>query len=90
MTYKHAVQIGEKCDNTKWPDATITSNPKMNMGHLKTEDIRSTPKGLQKNHVHLVLDVKHDGRCHACLVADGHLTDIPLKMFILVLLVSGA
>jgi len=26
-----------------------------------------------------VFDVKHDGRHKACLVADGHLTDIPLE-----------
>jgi hypothetical protein len=37
------------------------------------------PKGYKKIRVHLVYDVKHDGRRKARLVADGHLTDIPLE-----------
>jgi len=36
------------------------------------------PDGYRKIRVHLVFDVKHDG-CHKSrLVADGHLTEIPL------------
>ena len=37
------------------------------------------PPGYKKIRVHLVVDVKHDGRHKARLVADGHLTDIPLE-----------
>ena len=36
------------------------------------------PKGYKKICVHLVYDAKHDGRHKARLVADGHLTDIPI------------
>jgi hypothetical protein len=36
------------------------------------------PSGFKKIRVHLVFDVKHNGRHKARLVADGHLTDIPL------------
>ena len=36
------------------------------------------PKGYKKIRVHLIYDVKHDGRHKARLVADGHLTDIPV------------
>ena len=36
------------------------------------------PSSYKKIRVHLVFDVKHDGRHKARLVADGHLTDIPL------------
>jgi hypothetical protein len=36
------------------------------------------PSGYKKIRVHLVYDVKHDVRRKARLVADGHLTDIPL------------
>jgi len=36
-------------------------------------------KGYNKIWVHLVFDVKHDGRHKTCLVADGHLTDILLE-----------
>ena len=43
------------------------------------KDVGDTPpKGYKKIRVHLVFDVKHDGRHKARLVADGHLTDIPL------------
>jgi len=37
------------------------------------------PKGYKKIHVHLVFDVKHDDRHKVQLVADGHLTNIPLE-----------
>jgi hypothetical protein len=36
------------------------------------------PAGYKRIRVHIVYDVKHDGRHKARLVADGHLTDIPL------------
>ena len=36
------------------------------------------PPDHKKIRVHLVFDVKHDGRHKARLVADGHLTDIPV------------
>ena len=36
------------------------------------------PEGYKNIRVHLVFDCKHDGRRHGRLVADGHLTDIPV------------
>jgi hypothetical protein len=36
------------------------------------------PNGYKNLRVHFVFDVKHDGRHKARLVADGHLTDVPL------------
>jgi hypothetical protein len=36
------------------------------------------PKGFSKIRVHLIYDVKHDGRHKARLVADGHITNIPV------------
>jgi hypothetical protein len=38
----------------------------------------SPPVGYRKIRVHLVYDLKHDSQHKARLVADGHLTDIPL------------
>jgi hypothetical protein len=38
----------------------------------------SPPNGFEKIRAHLVFDVKHDGRHKARLVADGHLTNIPI------------
>eukprot|EP00957_Ditylum_brightwellii_P119788 9139652-Ditylum_brightwellii.AAC.1 len=37
------------------------------------------PDGYKKIKVHIVFDVKHDGWYKACLVADGHLTDVPVE-----------
>ena len=37
------------------------------------------PAGFKKIRVHLVFAVKHDGRHKSRLVADGHLTDVPLE-----------
>ena len=47
---------------------------------FKDYGLKGTPlPGYKKIQVHLVFDVKHDGRHKACLVADGHLTDVPLE-----------
>ena len=37
------------------------------------------PKGYKQITVHLVFDVKHDGRHKARLVTGGHLTDDPIE-----------
>ena len=39
----------------------------------------SSPKGHEKIRVHFVFYLKQDGRHKARLVADGHLTDVPLS-----------
>eukprot|EP00978_Attheya_sp_CCMP212_P000680 scaffold1362_cov61-Attheya_sp.AAC.3 len=36
------------------------------------------PNGYKKIRVHLIFAVKHDGRHKSRLVADGHLTEVPL------------
>ena len=37
------------------------------------------PEGFRKIRVHMVFDVKHDGRHKARLVADGSMTSVPLE-----------
>jgi hypothetical protein len=37
------------------------------------------PIGYKKIRVHLIFAVKHDGRHKSRLVADGHLTDVPVE-----------
>ena len=79
--YAHAIQLDEQNGNTKWQDAT-------DLVMLHLDDYKTftdcgykgkPPDGYKRIRVHLVYAVKHDG-CHkACLVADGHLTDIPLE-----------
>ena len=45
---------------------------------FKDQGHKATPPlGYKTIRVHLIYDVKHDGRHKARLVADGHLTDVP-------------
>ena len=78
--YKDALRLDRLNGNSKWQDST-----KIEMDQLKEYQVfmdrgRGTPipKGYQKIRVHLVYACKHDGRHKARLVADGHLTDIPV------------
>ena len=78
--YAQAVKLDEKAGNTKWQDAT-----KLEMGQLDEYDTfkdhglnGKPPDNYKKIKVHLIFDVKHDGRHKARCVADGHLTEIPL------------
>jgi hypothetical protein len=69
--------------NTLWQEATNLEMSQLaeydtfrDLGH---KDTASPPTGYKKIHTHLVYDCKHDGRHKARMVADGHLTDIPLE-----------
>jgi len=44
-------------------------------GEFKTSNI---PEGFKGIKVHLIFAIKHDGRHKARMVADGHLTKVPL------------
>ena len=39
----------------------------------------TSPEDYKQIRLHFVFDVKHDGRHKARLVADGHLTNVPLS-----------
>jgi hypothetical protein len=78
--YKHAVELDNKYNTTRWVDAT-------NLEMIQLDDYdcfhdqgkgAAIPKDFKKIRVHFIYDVKHDGRHKARLVADGHLTDIPV------------
>lgn len=78
--YADAIRLDRLHENTKWQDCT-----KLEMDQLKEYKVfvdmgegTPIPKGYQKIRVHLVYAVKHDGRHKARLVADGHLTDVPV------------
>jgi len=75
-TYEQALEFDAKNGNTLWKDAT-----KSEMDQLyEYETTRSlgkgaaVPTGFTKIRVHLIYDVKQDGRRKARLVAGGHLT----------------
>ena len=81
--YQEAMAFDKKNHNTRWSDCTA-----LEMKQLWDYDTfidkgpytkASIPPGFKKIKVHLVYAVKHDGRHKARLVADGHLTDLPLN-----------
>jgi hypothetical protein len=81
--YAHAMRLDEQNKNTKWKDAVVLELLQINeyqtfkdIGHHTKV---KPPDGYKKIRVHLVFDVKHDGRHKARLVADGQLTEIPLE-----------
>ena len=81
--YQEALRLDERNGNNRWADATALElsqlddyNVFIDKGEYQVDKI---PKGFQKIRVHLVFDVKHDGRHKARMVADGHLTNLPLN-----------
>ena len=80
--YKHALRLDERNGNTRWRESVQLEMKQIweyetfeDKGH---KDKVPPPEGFKKIRVHLVFAVKHDGRHKARLVADGHLTDIPV------------
>ena len=74
------MRIDKENGNTLWWDAIVVEME--HMARYKVfKDIGKgsvIPDGYKNITAHLGFDVKHDGRQHARLVADGHLTDIPV------------
>ena len=78
--YKHAINLDKKNGNTKFADATALELSQIDEYETFIDlGVTDTPPpGSKKIRVHLIYDIKHDGRHKARLVADGHITDIPL------------
>ena len=82
-TYDQAIRLDDHNKNSAWKEAIDLELKQINdyntfidKGHHTKV---SAPTGYKKIRVHLIFDVKHDGRHKARLVADGHLTEIPLE-----------
>jgi hypothetical protein len=82
-TYEQALRLDKQNGNTLWADAATLELTRIDdydtfidKGHHTKA---KAPDGYKKIRIHLIFDVKHDGRPKVRLVADGHLTDIPLK-----------
>ena len=79
--YEHAVQLDKRNGNRLWQEATQLEMDQQK--EYKTyKDLgyhAKAPDGYNKIRVHIVWDVKHDGRHKARLVADGNLTEVPLS-----------
>ena len=84
--YQEAIKLDEKFGVNQWKEAT-----NMEMDQLEEYDvfidkghkdninkILKELEGYMKIRTHLAFDVKHDGRHKTRMVADGHLTEVPL------------
>jgi hypothetical protein len=82
-TFEQALKLDKRNGNSLWEDAATLELTEIDDHdtfidkdhHLKVKP----PVGYKRIRVHLIFYVKHDGRHKARLVADGHLTDIPLE-----------
>jgi hypothetical protein len=81
-TSEQAKRLDQKNGNTLWGETTALELGQIDeyitfidKGHHTKVN---PPSACKKIRVHLVYDVKHDGKHKVRLVADGHLTDIPL------------
>ncbi len=78
--YNHAIDL-DKCNgNTKWQDSTALEMSQLHKYNTFKDLDRGgkPPEGYRKILVHLIFDVKHDGHHKSQLVADVHLTEVPL------------
>jgi hypothetical protein len=73
------MELDSQNKSSKWADATQLELDLMDSYNVFKDHgpDASTPEGYKVIRVHLIYDVKHDGRHRARLVADGHLTDLP-------------
>ena len=78
--YDHALAIHKKNGNNKWAES-IQLETQQQQECDAHQDIghQPTPLGCKRIRAHFVFDVKHDGRHKARLLADGHLTDVPIS-----------
>ena len=79
--YEHALELDKAAGNTKWQDAVALEMAQLDE-YNTFKDVGygdRKPPGYKKIRVHLVFDVKHDGRHKARCVAGGHLTDVPTE-----------
>jgi hypothetical protein len=78
--FNHAKELDARNGNKLWQEATALElaqlheyNTFKDLGHKA-----SAPHGYKKIRTHLVFDCKHDGRHKVRMVADGHLTAVPV------------
>ena len=78
--WKEARKLQETSGHTKWTDAERVEIAQIgDYNTLRDEGIHGStklPEGYQRIRVHMVYDIKHDGRYKARLVAGGHMTDV--------------
>ena len=85
-----AMQFDSENKNCKWYDAIkLEMESMLEYKEFKKWDkaildkhkkVTNPPKDYHRIKVHLVFGVKFDGRHKARLVADGHLTPVPIRV----------
>jgi hypothetical protein len=78
--HAEAMEFDAANGNTKWRDAELVELAQIDE-YDTFEDVGKfgkVPVGFKKIRVHMVNDMKHDGRYKARLVAGGHLTETPI------------
>ena len=78
--YAHALELDKRNKTNRWKECTQLELSQLS-DYVVFEDLgknAAVPEGYKKIRTHLVFAVKHDGRHKARMVADGHLTDVPL------------
>jgi hypothetical protein len=64
--FAHTVRLDERNGNTKWQDAVVLEREQIDeyqtFSDLGHKSVAKIPPGYKKIRVHLVFDVKHDGR----------------------------
>jgi hypothetical protein len=79
--YSHAIRLDERNGNTNWQESTALEFTQMDDYDTFTDMGRGgkpPTKDYKKIRVHLIYDIKHNGRHKARCVADEHLTDVPI------------
>jgi hypothetical protein len=77
--YEHAVKLDDRNRTNKWVESTRIEMQQHDEYKTFTDKGKDGKvDGFKKIRVHLIYAVKHDGRHKARLVADGHLTDVPV------------
>ena len=79
--YAETLKLDEQNGNTRWKDCTKLELQKLQEYKCFSDQGKNgkIPQGYKKIRTHLIYAVKHDGRHKARMVADGHLTYIPLE-----------
>jgi hypothetical protein len=83
--YEHALQLDHQNNNNLWQEATKSEMISPDeydtfSDHGHKDKVGNKPSdGYKKIRVHLVFAVKHDERHKARMVADGHLTNVPIE-----------
>ena len=77
--YEDAVHLPHVNNNTLWKEAMDKELFQIDDYSIFSDNGKDVPAGYHKICVHFIFDVKHNGRRKPHLVADGHLTEVPLE-----------